>query len=93
MGTISGAETAYPSGAPDYTPGFCGVRVDRSLVFSVVFLLIVVCPFVHFHLAIMLSVLRFTDLHYPFGIFKLFLQIKKQVLLCVCSISFHSNVS
>ena len=35
-------------------------------------LLIVVCPFVHFPLAIVLSVLRFTDSDYPFGIFKLF---------------------
>jgi hypothetical protein len=33
---------------------------------------IVVCPFVHFLLAIVLSVLRFMDSDYPFGIFKLF---------------------
>ena len=34
---------------------------------------IVVCPFVHFLLVIVLSViLRFTDSDYPFGIFKLF---------------------
>ena len=30
------------------------------------------CPFVLFLLAIVLSVLRFTDSDYPFGIFKLF---------------------
>jgi len=37
-------------------------------------LLIVVCPFVLFLSAIVLSVpLRFTDSVYPFGIFKLFL--------------------
>jgi hypothetical protein len=34
---------------------------------------IVVCPFVHYPLAIVLSVLlRYTDSDYPFGIFKLF---------------------
>ena len=33
---------------------------------------IVVCPFVLFLLAIVLSVLRYTDSDYPFGIFKLF---------------------
>ena len=37
-------------------------------------LLIVVCPFVLFLLAIVLAVLlRYTDSDYPFGIFKLFL--------------------
>ena len=35
---------------------------------------IVVCPFVYFLLAIVLSLLlRYTDSDYPFGIFKLFL--------------------
>ena len=45
------------------------VIVARSLVFCVVF-----CRslFVLFLLAIVLSVLRFTDFDYPFGIFKLF---------------------
>jgi hypothetical protein len=39
-------------------------------------LLIVVCPFVLFLLAIVLSVLlRYTDSDYPFGIFKLFFAI------------------
>jgi hypothetical protein len=32
MGVISGAGTAYPAGAPEFTPGFLGVRVTRSLV-------------------------------------------------------------
>jgi hypothetical protein len=36
-------------------------------------LYIVVCPFVLFLLAIVLSVLRYTDSDCPFGIFKLFL--------------------
>ena len=40
-------------------------------------LLIVVCPFALFLLAIVLSVLlRYTDSDYPFGIFKLFSSIK-----------------
>jgi hypothetical protein len=36
-------------------------------------LLIVVCPFVPFLLAIVLSVLHYTDSDWPFGIFKLFI--------------------
>jgi hypothetical protein len=31
------AGTAYPSGAPKFTPGFSGVRVTRSLVLHVCF--------------------------------------------------------
>ena len=50
-------------------PVFSGVRITRYLV-----LYFVVCPFVLFLLAIVLSVLlRFTDSDDPFGIFKLFL--------------------
>jgi hypothetical protein len=51
-------------------PVVSGVRVTRSLVFCVMF-----CRslFVLFLLAIVLSVLRFTDSDYPFGVFKLFL--------------------
>ena len=33
----SGAWTAYPSGAPEFTPGFRGVRVARSLIVYVCF--------------------------------------------------------
>ena len=33
----SGAETANPSGAPEFTPGFSGVRLARCLGFCVVF--------------------------------------------------------
>jgi hypothetical protein len=32
MGAISGAGSAYPSGAPEFIPVFSGVRVTRSLV-------------------------------------------------------------
>jgi hypothetical protein len=41
---------------------------------------IVVCPFVLFLLAIVLSVLRYTDSDCPFGIFKLFLKAINTVL-------------
>ena len=34
----SGAGTAYPSGEPEFTPGFSGVRVTRSLVLCVCFI-------------------------------------------------------
>jgi len=35
--TTRGEGTAYPSGAPEFTIGFSGDRVARSLVFCVVF--------------------------------------------------------
>ena len=72
-----GAGTAYPSGAPAFTPGFSGVLVTRSLVVLFIFLQIVVCPFVFFLLVIVLSFLvRFTLSDYPLSIFNLF--------VCVC---------
>jgi hypothetical protein len=36
-GATSGAGTAYPSGALEFTPRFSGVRVTRSLVLYVCF--------------------------------------------------------
>ena len=36
-GVTSGAGTAYPYGVPEFTPGFSGVRVTRSLVLYVCF--------------------------------------------------------
>ena len=36
-GVTSGAGTAYPSGAHEFTPGFSGVRVTRALVLCVCF--------------------------------------------------------
>ena len=62
----------FLSGAPEFTPGFSGVLVTQSLVLCVCFV-DVVCPFVLFLLAIVLSVLRYTDSDCHFGIFKLFL--------------------
>ena len=37
MGVTGGAGTAYPSEAPEVTPGFSGVRATRSLVLYVCF--------------------------------------------------------
>ena len=71
------AGTVYPSGAPEFTPGFCGVRVARSLVFCVV-LNISLCVILSF-LTIVLSSLGFTASDIPFGIFKFFLSSK---MLC-----------
>jgi hypothetical protein len=70
------AGTANPSGAPEFTPVFSGVRVTRSLV---LYLCIVghCLSFCTFLLAIVLSVLlRYTDSDFPFGIFKLLLHMK-----------------
>jgi len=69
----SGAGTAYPSGTPEFTPGFKGFRVTRSLVLCLCFVdrCLSLCTF--FALSIVLSVLlRYTDSDCPFGIFKLF---------------------
>ena len=53
-------------------PGFSRVRVTRSLVYMYV-LSIIVCPFVLFLFATVLSVLlRYTVSDCAFGIFKLF---------------------
>ena len=48
---------------------FSEIRVAQSLLFCILFC-IPCCPFVYFVLSIVLSVLRFTDSDYPFGIFK-----------------------
>ena len=73
-GVTSGVGTAYPSGAPRFTLGFLLGFVLLDLYFYMYVLQIVVCPFVLFLSAIVLSVLlRYTDSDYPFGFFKLFL--------------------
>ena len=62
--------TGATCGASEFTLGFSGVRIARSLV-----LYIVVWHFVLFILTIVLSfLLRFTASDYPFVIFKLFLK-------------------
>ena len=70
---MGGAGTAYPSGASEFTPVFSGVRVTWSLDLYVCF--VDRCVYL-FLLAIVLSVLRYTDYDYPFGIFKLFLAVE-----------------
>ena len=81
-GATGGTGTVYPTGAPEFTPVFSGVRVTRSLVICVCF--VDHClSFGPFLLAIVLPVLlRYMDSDYLFGIFKLFL------LLCI---SFNSG--
>ena len=75
MGVTSGAGTAYPLRAPEFTPGFQWVSCYLIFIFYMYVLLIIVCPFVLFFLAIVLSVLRYTDSDFPFGTFKLFLHL------------------
>ena len=59
-------------------PVFSGVRVTRSLVLYICFV-DVVCPLALFLLSIVLSVLRYTDSDYPFGICNLFFQHNKKL--------------
>ena len=61
-----GAGTAYLSGAPESTPGFKWIRVTRSLVLCVMYCTSFFDLLSFFFLAIVLSVLRFTDSDYPF---------------------------
>ena len=49
---ISGAGTAYPSGAPKFTPGF-----EWDSCYSIFSFMCMFCPFILFLLAIVLSVL------------------------------------
>jgi hypothetical protein len=70
IGATSGAGTAYPSGAPEFTPIFSEVCVTWSLVLMCMFYRSL---FVFFLLAIVLSVPRFTDSDNLFDIFTLFL--------------------
>ena len=78
----NGAGTAYPSGAPGFTPGFQWGSCDSIFSFICMFCRIVVCPFVLFLLTIVLSVLfRYMNSDYPFSIFKLFLQERRYKVL------------
>ena len=84
----SGAGTAYPFGAHEFSPPpiLSGVCVTRSLVLCVMFcrwlfvlLLLAIVLSVLLLLAIVLSVLLwFTDSEYPFDIFKIFLHYHHQ---------------
>jgi hypothetical protein len=63
-----GTGTAYPSRAPEFIPVFNGVRVLRSLVFCIVLFRSLFVLFLYL-LVTVLSVLRFMDSDYPFGIY------------------------
>ena len=72
---ICGAGTAHSSGAHEFTPGFSGIRVARSLVFCVVICTSLFVLLSDFLFAVVLCVpLRFTASDYPLYIciFKLF---------------------
>ena len=58
MGAISGAGTPYPSGPPEFTPGFKGVSCYSIFCFMCMFLRSLLAMFL---LAIVLCVLRFMD--------------------------------
>jgi hypothetical protein len=63
--------TACLSGAKDFTPGFCGVRVAEVLVLCVVFVSLSRSLYFSFWSAIVLStILLFTATDYAFGIFR-----------------------
>jgi hypothetical protein len=65
----NGAGTSYPSGVSEFTSVLVGVHVAPSFLCSVLY--IIVCPFVLFLFAIVLSVLLFTASDYLFGILSL----------------------
>jgi hypothetical protein len=76
MGDTCGARPGYSSGAHVFTLDFSGVLVcpvfpPHRFLCSVLY--IIVCPFVIFLLAVVLSVLLFTACDYLFGIFQHFL--------------------
>jgi hypothetical protein len=69
---FGGAGTANPSGTPEFTPGFNGVCVTRSLVVCVCFVdrCLSFCPFSFGHCVVCSSAIHVFWL--LFGIFKLF---------------------
>ena len=66
--------SSYPSGAPDFTPGFSGVCVTRSLVLCICFVdhCLSFCTFSFGHCVVCSSLIYGFWLP-PLGIFKLFL--------------------
>ena len=71
MGATSGAGTAYPSGAPEFTLWFSGVHVTQSLVFSVVFCRSLFVLLSFFLWRLYCFSFSITDSDYTFGIFLL----------------------
>ena len=62
-GATCGAETAYPSGAPEFTPSFSGIRVARSSVLGVIVCPLFSVPFGHCVVCPSIAVSK-----YPFSI-------------------------
>ena len=69
-----------PVSALEFTPGFSGVSVTRSLVFCVMLCRSLIVLFLF---AIVLYDLRCTASDYPFGIFKLFLKQVSEAIIQV----------
>ena len=85
-GATSGTGTAYPYGAPEFTLVLVGF-VQLDLWLYVYVLLIVVCLFVLFLLAIVLSVLlRYTDSDYLWNLHSVFsgVRVTRYLVLYVC---------
>jgi hypothetical protein len=81
MDATSGTGTvAYPSGATEFTLGFCWGSRCSIFVCCVVF-----CRslFVFFLFDIVLSFIRVTDSDYPFGIFKLLPRMKPYEIILI----------
>jgi len=71
----SGTVTAYPIGAPEFTPVLSAVGVDRFLVFYVMFCISLFVPSSVIFWALSCLSIRLRDFDNPFGIFKLYLDI------------------
>ena len=92
-GATSGAGTAYPSEAPEFTPVFSGVRVTPSLVVCVICRSLFVLMFFFFFVILSFFLLRFTDSDYLFGIFKLFLEQPSPKEVFVSHIIFRKDLT
>ena len=88
-GATSGTRTAYASGSSEFTPCFYWSSCCSIFSFMCMF-----CRslFVLFLLVILLSVLRYTDYDYHFGIFKLFKQKTRSKISCTYSYFYFKGV-
>jgi hypothetical protein len=80
-GVTSRVATGYPSGAPEFTPSFQWGSCYSIFSFICMFCRSLFVLLYLYLFVIVLSVLRYTDSDYPFGIFKLFLKIFLSVTL------------
>jgi hypothetical protein len=85
-GATSGTGTAYPSGAPEFTPVFSGVRVTRSLVFCVCFVdrCLSFCAFSFGHCVVCSSM-------YGFWLPLWYLQTLLAIASASCQLCLHSS--